>query len=179
MTLFDRVRAKLCPPPLSHRKEAGGEEEGEEKKNCVIKQWVMSGSHGWHPPLFLSPPLPNCFHCLSDSVFSSSLPWYFSLSLYSPLSIPQPLKSFLFHSSVALPPLFPLPHIPPPSFLSGSFLSTVSLLFSSFFFTPLCPSCYCFFFCPPLPFPSHTHRHTSTCTIVPRSVLSSSLAMVL
>lgn len=32
MTLFDRVRAKLCPPPLSHRKEAGGEEEGEEKK---------------------------------------------------------------------------------------------------------------------------------------------------
>lgn len=159
MTLFDRVRAKLCPPPLSHRKEAGGEEEGEEKKNCVIKQWVMSGSHGWHPPLFLSPPLPNCFHCLSDSVFSSSLPWYFSLSLYSPLSIPQPLKSFLFHSSVALPPLFPLPHIPPPSFLSGSFLSTVSLLFSSFFFTPLCPSCYCFFFCPPSLSP-HTHTDT-------------------
>lgn len=158
MTLFDRVRAKLCPPPLSHRKEAGGEEEGEEKKNCVIKQWVMSGSHGWHPPLFLSPPLPNCFHCLSVSVFSSSLPWYFSLSLYSPLSIPQPLKSFLFHSSVALPPLFPLPHIPPPSFLSGSFLSTVSLLFSSFFH-PFMPLLLLLLFLSPLPFPSHTQTH--------------------
>lgn len=157
MTLFDRVRAKLCPPPLSHRKEAGGEEEGEEKKNCVIKQWVMSGSHGWHPPLFLSPPLPNCFHCLSDSVFSSSLPWYFSLSLYSPLSIPQPLKSFLFHSSVALPPLFPLPHIPPPSLVLFCLLS---VSFSPLFFSPLyAPPAIASFSVPPS---LSLHTHTDT-----------------
>lgn len=63
---------------------------GKRKKNSVIKLWVMSGSHGWHPPpLFLSPPLSNCFHCLS--FFFSFALILFSLAFFTSLSIPQPL----------------------------------------------------------------------------------------
>lgn len=160
MTLFDRVRAKLCPPPLSHRKEAGGEEEGEERKKTasLSSEWWVAAM-GDILPSFSPLCYPTAFtvslslffllHCL-DTFLSRFIHLSPSLNPSSHFSFtPLLLCLLFFHSLISLPPLSSL-----------VLFCLLSVSFSPLFFTPLCPSCYCFFFCPPLPFPSHTHTDT-------------------
>lgn len=88
-TLYDPVwlGAGRTPSPstLSHGKEAG---KGKKiaSLNC---EWWVAAMGDIPPPLFLSPPLSNCFHCLS--FFFSFALILFSLAFFTSLSIPQPL----------------------------------------------------------------------------------------
>lgn len=123
-TLYDPVwlGAGRTPSP-SPTKMRGGE------KNSVIKPWVMSGSYGWHPPL-LSPALSNCFH----SVFSCSLPPYFSLPPHSPLPPSlNPSSHFSFTPFFSMSPIyFSLPY--PLLFYSLVIFCLLSVCISFLFF---------------------------------------------
>lgn len=113
-----------CGPNSPHLLPRRRNERRGGGKNSVIKPWVMSGSHGWHPPLFRFSSL--CFSNLFHSVFSSSLPWCFSLPLYSPFSPSlNPSSHFSFTPLLLCLLLFP----PPPFSHTSSFcLLSVSFL---------------------------------------------------
>lgn len=126
------------PPPLPRKRS------GRREKNSVIKLWVMSGSHGWHPLSFPLPHYATAF-TVSFSFFFSIALILFALALFTSLhpSTPQVISLSLFcyfASSFSTPP-----H------------STVRFcllpLSCSAFFTP--PSIA--FSAPPLPCP-HTHN---------------------
>lgn len=107
---------------------------GKREKNSVIKLWVMSGSHGWHPP----PPLS-----LSPTI------QLLSLSLFFLLLCLDTFLSRFFHLSL---------HPSTPLVISLSLLCC----FASSFSTPLPFLPWFFFVCchsffPPLYAPPHTH----------------------
>lgn len=159
MTLFDRVRAKLCPPPLSHRKEAGGEEEGEEKKTASLSSewWVAamgdilpSFSPLRYPTAFtVSPTLFFLLHCL-DTFLSRFIHLSPSLNPSSHFSFtPLLLCLLFFHSLISLPPLSSL-----------VLFCLLSVSFSPLFFSPLyAPPAIASFSVPPSLSP-HTHTDT-------------------
>lgn len=125
-----RTGALPASPTEGKEKKSGkgGRRRGRKEKNGVIKLWVMSGSHGWHPP---HPPLSHT-HTLSLLSPCRSPP----PSALIPLSPSfNPSSHFLFHSSVALPPLF----FQEPSFLPCFFFVCCHSFFFFFYFTPLCP----------------------------------------
>lgn len=154
-TLNDPVWLGWTPLPLSHGKEAG-----EGKKTASLScEWWVAAMGDILPSLLLSPPhYPTAF-TVSLSLFSSPLPWYFSLLLYSPLSpslnpsihfsfTPLLLCLLFFHSLIHAP-------------LSSTvlFLSAVTLflLFSPLYAPPSIAS----FLHLLSPWDTHTHTHNS------------------
>lgn len=123
--------------PTEGRGKEGETGGGEEKKNSVIRLWVMSGSHGWHPPLSFS------FSALTSKCFHPPLrlpqPPSFSLILFSHLLYFAQVI-FLPLLSVASPPLFPHP-----------------LLLSFFLVCCHSPPLFSFFACPADASQSQTH----------------------
>lgn len=139
-------------------------------------------SDEWQPWVTSSPlSLPSATQLLSLSLrlcfFFFIALILFSLALFTSLhpSTPQVISLSLlccFASS------FSTPSYPSPLFPLWFFFVYCQSPFLLFFFHPFMPLLLLLLFLSPS-LSLHTHRHTSTCTIVPRSVLSSSLAMVL
>lgn len=146
--LIGRGATLTSPSPMEKKREKGG-------KNSVIKLWVMSGSHGWHPPLSFSPSLPLFF----PAAFMLFLPRFIHLSLHP--STPSSHSSF---TPLLLCLLFPLTTTSSSSSLSDSFC-LLSLSVSPRFHLFMPPPSNAFF-CTSSPSHTYTntHKHSQTYT---------------